>query len=406
MGHKIYHVGHHILPRLQPLAPEPSVVQQIGAQLLRHLAPVRQPRLSRLLYLKPHPVRDLPVKFLCQRMVVVPLFQIIGNNLKGVAPADAAVWIALLPAVHGSDLRHTSLRCLGGRLLPDPFRVDRIAVHQIHGRADVCLAVPGVTGLLPGGAVRGNINEISLHAPEGVAKQLVYFRHPAGKLPGGKHIGVDGHRLEVRRINIKIRLHQHIPESHVSLGGMVKISSLPAPVDNLLLRAHLGRLEIFNRKIPVAVQRLPMGQGNGLPGFRLQIQPHIPHQILSEIQHLFAFRRDDQLRRKDLLRQNRHRVHADQIVVSEILPLHAVVCHGLRPRRVILLPGHQVISTQRAVVAGFPGLIGNKHRLPVHFHLAEQRHIRPVDIFILIVSHGTPMPSVPQCNHDLIFPDL
>ena len=162
------------------------------------------------------------------------------------------------------------------------------------------LRVAGPAGPLALGAVGGQVQEIALHAPNGVVMQLVDQRIRAFKGARRRHVAVDGHRAQVFRFWLAgVTLQQDIAET---MHGKVRlILFFPFAfqcIVHLLEEGHfLGRKDeqVGHRKVAIPVQRFPVPQANGRSFWPAHSEMHYPCQVLPKVEHGFPVRRLDDL---------------------------------------------------------------------------------------------------------------
>ena len=79
------------------------------------------------------------------------------------------------------------------RHIPQPFVEKCRRIHHIGSGIKKDLGIPGPPQTLPGGTVRGDVEEIALHAPERVFIETVHQFTGTGKTSRLCHIRIDRH---------------------------------------------------------------------------------------------------------------------------------------------------------------------------------------------------------------------
>ena len=146
-----------------------------------------------------------------------------------------------------------------------------------------------------------------------------------------------------------------------------------------------------------------MPEGDFLARFRGQTQFGIARQVLPKVDHGFAVGRFYELAREALLLQDGHAFGGSQMGKAEVPHSHAVPTGNRFQPCVIILPDFQVVFPDRPLLGGFPILIAQKNRLPVHFQLAEQSDVGAAIVSQSVHAHAAAIPAVAQNNGQFVF---
>ena len=228
-----------------------------------------------------------------QAFVLIAFGESIGVQYTDVCPADAAVH-GIHVKVHtavGDDLGEFAVRFLPIVNIGQILSGESGEIKEVSGgfKEDLGIAGPGMA--LPGGAIGGHIQMVTLGRPDGGIHQPIEKFVRTGEESGLLHVGIDGDGGKICRVDGEVRFYQGIPEAEDGKAGFILVQSLFAGIIHLLQGGYFfahGQLDIGLGEFSVGIQHFAKVELDGLSRFGMDTEGNIAGDILTKVQQGFA----------------------------------------------------------------------------------------------------------------------
>ena len=179
-------------------------------------------------------------------------------------------------------------------LIRQPFGEELLHIHEVSRGIHINLGIAGPGIFLSGGAIHGNIQEITLLTPPGIFHQLVDQFIGTMELAGFLHVGIDGNGGKFAAVHA---LDQSIAESKPGKVGAIFLPLCTlADIGDFLEFRHTA-IAVGGGEFTFFIQTLAVFDMDDLPGFGVMqhhvyeacdILPKICYQIACTVPEQFA----------------------------------------------------------------------------------------------------------------------